>query len=49
MSLCLGVGVDLLEKRRLNGWLQRPGVRRRFSAAEFAFGVGSGRGEEGLG
>ncbi len=48
MSLCLGVGVDLLEKRRLNGWLQRPGVRRRFSAAEIAFAEASGRPEEAL-
>ena len=46
--MLLGVGVDLLEKRRLNGWLQRPGVCRRFSAAEIAFAEASGRPEEAL-
>lgn len=48
MSLCVGVGVDLLEKQRLAGWLKRAGVRRRFSAEEVAFAEASGRPEEAL-
>ncbi len=48
MCHLLGLGVDLLEKRRLAGWLERPGVRRRFAAEEIAFAESSGRGEEAL-
>ena len=43
VDFCLGLGIDLLEKKRLAGWLCRPGIRRRFSAAEIAFAENSGR------
>lgn len=48
MCALLGLGVDLLEKARLTGWLERPGVRRRFAAEEIAFAENSGRSAEAL-
>ncbi len=48
VDFCLGLGIDLLEKKRLAGWLCRPGIRRRFSAAEIAFAENSGRPEEAM-
>ena len=47
-DFCLGLGVDLLEKKRLEGWLERPGVRRRFAAEEIAFAENSGRAAEAM-
>lgn len=48
VDFCLGLGVDLLEKKRLEGWLERPGVRRRFAAEEIAFAENSGRAAEAM-
>ena len=47
MPVC-GLGVDLLEKRRLNGWIERPGVRRRFAAEEIVYAEQGGRAAEAL-
>lgn len=41
--MLLGIGVDLIEKERFAGWLQRPGMRRRFSAEEIKRAEASGR------
>lgn len=38
--MLLGAGVDLIEKERFEGWLSRPGVRRRFAPAELAYAEG---------
>ncbi len=35
--MLLGVGVDLIEKERFRGMLEKPGIRRRFAPAELAF------------
>lgn len=38
--MLLGAGVDLIEKERFAGWLERPGVRRRFAPEELAYAAG---------
>lgn len=42
------LGVDLIEKARFAGLIDRPGVARRFSAGEIAYAKASGRAEEAL-
>lgn len=46
--MILGLGVDLIEKERLAGWLDKPGAQRRFAAEELAHAARSGRPEESL-
>ncbi len=38
--MVLGIGVDLIEKARFAGMLQKPGFRRRFGQRELAFAAG---------
>lgn len=44
--MILGIGVDLIEKERFVGWVERPGARRRFAAEELAYAEKSGRAAE---
>ncbi len=46
--MVLGIGVDLIEKARLAGWVTKPGAGSRFTAAELAFAEKSGRAAEAL-
>lgn len=42
----LGIGIDLIEKERFAGLLNRPGTARRFTEGEIAYAKASGRAEE---
>lgn len=42
------LGVDLIEKARVGALLAKPGIKRRFTAAELAYAEGSNRPEEAL-